>query len=112
MIPTHWIKLAALVGVASLLLGAGWHYRATVSQRDALQLEVQAQTQTIAQLSAALEIESQAAARALAERAAAQRALEAARRARANDEASRDWGLAPIPPSSKERICAALGSSC
>jgi hypothetical protein len=112
MTPLHWIKLAALAGVASVLLGAGWHYRATISERDALRLETQNQVATIAQLAAALEIETLATARVMADRAAAQRALEAARRARAQDESSLEWGLSPIPPSSKERICAALGSSC
>lgn len=108
MIPS--VRIAVVLLLVASVAGTAWHYRSVISDRANLRLEIVQYQQNQRILESTLERERRAALEAQRETAEARAAVEEARRQRAADPESQDWGTTPIPPSAKERICAALGS--
>jgi hypothetical protein len=103
----HWRLILGALAVAAAL-GAGWHYRAVVAERDALRGQMAQAAADRAALERALSDERAAAEAAARSRDDAARALAAFRAGRRDDPEARAWGEAAIPPTEAARMCEAL----
>jgi hypothetical protein len=103
-------RLIAAAVIASLVVGAAWHYRHVLAKNARLTAQIIQLMEINTTLEAQVEAERRAAEIAIQERRAAQRTLDALRAGREADTDPEylEWKAQRIPPSERARICAAL----